>query len=88
MFKSILIPTDGSELSDKAISQGIALAKSVGAKVIGFCAIAPYHYVALEPEILTDTVQAYEDDAKKRAAQYQPKLDSGSGCRCTLRMLP
>ena len=33
MFKNILIPTDGSPLSQKAVVQGVALAKSVGAKV-------------------------------------------------------
>ena len=33
MYRHILIPTDGSELSGKAISHGVALAKAVGAKV-------------------------------------------------------
>ena len=32
MYKHILIPTDGSELSMKAVTHGLALAKSVGAK--------------------------------------------------------
>ena len=41
MFKNILIPTDGSPLSQKAALQGIALAKSVGAKVTGFFAAPP-----------------------------------------------
>jgi nucleotide-binding universal stress UspA family protein len=35
MYKHILVPTDGSELSRKAISQAIALAKLAGAKVTG-----------------------------------------------------
>ncbi|MFN3744698.1 MAG: universal stress protein [Hyphomicrobiaceae bacterium] len=33
MYDRILIPTDGSELADKAVDQGLALAKAVGAKV-------------------------------------------------------
>ena len=33
MYKHILIPIDGSELSQNAILKGIALAKSMGAKV-------------------------------------------------------
>ena len=33
MYDRILIPTDGSELADKAVDQGLALAKTVGAKV-------------------------------------------------------
>jgi len=41
MFENILIPTDGSPLSQKAVTQGIALAKSMGAKVTGFFAAPP-----------------------------------------------
>jgi nucleotide-binding universal stress UspA family protein len=41
MFKNILIPTDGSSLSQKAAVQGVALAKSLGAKVTGFFAAPP-----------------------------------------------
>ena len=36
MFKNILIPTDGSTLSRKAIKAGVALARAVGARVTGF----------------------------------------------------
>lgn len=35
MYKTILIPTDGSEISMKAVRAGSELAKSTGAKVIG-----------------------------------------------------
>lgn len=41
MFKNILIPTDGSELSQKAVAAGVALAKAVGARVTGFFAAPP-----------------------------------------------
>jgi len=41
MYKHILIPTDGSPLSQKAALHGIALAKSVGAKVTAFFAAPP-----------------------------------------------
>ena len=39
MFKHILIPTDGSPVSNKAAKAGIALARALGAKVTGYCAI-------------------------------------------------
>ncbi|MDR0934199.1 MAG: universal stress protein [Burkholderiaceae bacterium] len=35
MFKKILIPTDGSVLSNQAAAAGIALAKQLGAEVVG-----------------------------------------------------
>ena len=41
MFKHILLPTDGSELSAAAIQQGIRFAKSIGAKVTGSLRDAP-----------------------------------------------
>lgn len=39
MFKNILLPTDGSELSRRAIAKGIQLAKEVGAKVTGLSVV-------------------------------------------------
>jgi nucleotide-binding universal stress UspA family protein len=45
MFKHILIPTDGSELSEKTVKAGVDFAKSIGAKVTGFCAIENYPWI-------------------------------------------
>jgi len=41
MYKHILIPTDGSPQSRKAIAGGVALAKAIGAKVTGIFAAPP-----------------------------------------------
>ena len=41
MYKHILIPTDGSKLSESAVMVGVKLAKAVGAKVTGFYAPPP-----------------------------------------------
>ena len=38
MFKHILIPTDGSALSNEAAAAGVQLAKALGARVTGFFA--------------------------------------------------
>jgi nucleotide-binding universal stress UspA family protein len=42
MFKHILVPTDGSKLSAKAIRIAVRLARDTGAKVTGAYVIAPY----------------------------------------------
>jgi len=42
MFKHILVSTDGSKLSGKAIRTAIKLAEATGAKVTGTYVIAPY----------------------------------------------
>ena len=41
MYKHILIPTDGSKLSEGAAVAGVKLAKELGAKVTGFYASPP-----------------------------------------------
>ena len=42
MFKNILIPTDGSKLSAKAIKSGLAFAKSIEAQVTGCYVVEPF----------------------------------------------
>lgn len=42
MFKHILVPTDGSELSKNTIIKAIAFAKEIDAKVTFFCATLPF----------------------------------------------
>jgi nucleotide-binding universal stress UspA family protein len=42
MFKHILVPTDGTDMSRNASRVAIGLAKSLGAKVTAFHAIPPY----------------------------------------------
>ena len=41
MFKNIMIPTDGSKLSQRAAVHGVKLAKSLGAKVTALFAAPP-----------------------------------------------
>ena len=43
MYKHILLPYDGSPLSDKALAEGIALAKGTGAKLTLLYVFTPHH---------------------------------------------
>jgi len=54
MYKHILIPTDGSDLSQKAVFHGVNLAKSVGAKVTSITVVSPPLLFNLEPEKFTE----------------------------------
>jgi nucleotide-binding universal stress UspA family protein len=45
MYSHLLLTTDGSELSVRAFTAGIALAKTLGARVTGLC-VVPEHQVA------------------------------------------
>jgi nucleotide-binding universal stress UspA family protein len=41
MYRHILIPTDGSELAERGVAHGLALAKSLGAKVSVIYVVEP-----------------------------------------------
>jgi len=38
MYKNLLVPVDGSQLSERAMRESIALAKQLGAAIVGFVA--------------------------------------------------
>ena len=42
MYRHILIPTDGSELAERGVTHGLALAKSLGAKVSVIFVLEPF----------------------------------------------
>ena len=42
MYRHILIPTDGSKLADQGVAHGLALAKSLGAKVSVIFVVEPF----------------------------------------------
>jgi nucleotide-binding universal stress UspA family protein len=60
MFKRILVPTDGSELSQKAITAAISLAQMLKASVVGMTTVEPYSYSNLS-EYRPETLENYEE---------------------------
>jgi nucleotide-binding universal stress UspA family protein len=70
MYRHILIPTDGSQLSQKAVAHGAALAKSINAKVTVLTVSTPFHTFAVEPAMVTDTTEQYAKHIANRAAKY------------------
>jgi len=85
MNRHILIPTDGSELSQNAIDYGMALAKSVNAKVTVLTVSTPFHTFAVEPGMITDTSEQYGNRMATLAAKYlnvakEAALAAGVNC--------
>jgi nucleotide-binding universal stress UspA family protein len=70
MYRHILIPTDGSHLSELAIQPGIKLAKSIDAKVTAITVFAPFRTIAIEPMMITDTVEQYQRDCDALGEKY------------------
>src|SRR5664280_3696548 len=85
MHRHILIPTDGSELSKNAIDYGVALAKSVNAKITVLTVSTPFHTFAVEPGMITDTPEHYAKRMATLAAKYlnvakEAALAAGVSC--------
>ena len=71
MYKRILLPTDGSPISRKAVKQGIAFAKAIGAGVVGF--YSPHDYRAvLQTQYVSPflTTEDFEELAKESADKH------------------
>ncbi len=69
MFKHILLPTDGTAQSDKALTKGLELAKMLGAKVTAvhvepeFPIVYYSDWAPLDPSL----EQQFKEESKKRA---------------------
>ena len=66
MFKRILIPTDGSDITAKAVDAAVRLAKSVGAQVYTISVKEPFPYSAISEMQPTPPQEFY--DAQERIA--------------------
>jgi nucleotide-binding universal stress UspA family protein len=84
MFKRILVPTDGSDITGKAIAASIELAKSVGAQLYTISVKEPFPYSAIS-EMQPTPPQEFFDAQERIAArrvQAVVELSSASGIAC------
>ncbi|MEO8156650.1 MAG: universal stress protein [Betaproteobacteria bacterium] len=88
MFKNILIPTDGSALSKKAIKAGVDLARATGARVTGFYSPERYEILAYGEYFPPDLISRseWDDRSKKTAARFLSVIEkeaANAGVRYT-----
>jgi nucleotide-binding universal stress UspA family protein len=74
MINKILLPTDGSELSQKAIQGAVELAAKLGAAIVGITVVEPYSYSSLS-EYRPETFDDYEARTEKVAMQRLAGLE-------------
>jgi nucleotide-binding universal stress UspA family protein len=67
MYRHILIPTDGSELAEHAVTNGLALAKSLGAKVSVIVVEQPFDWLSVSET----TVRQISEESAKHAEQIK-----------------
>jgi nucleotide-binding universal stress UspA family protein len=85
MFKHILIPTDGSDLSRKAILYGVQLAKSSGAKVTALTVTDPYRAATMDAVLIPVGEEEYEEQSRllaERAMEQVKMAAEAAGVTC------
>jgi len=85
MHRHILIPTDGSDLSRNAIDYGMALAKSVNAKVTVLTVSASFQTFMVETGMISDTPEDYRKRTATLVGKYlnaakEAALAAGVSC--------
>lgn len=78
MFKHLLVPVDGSDLSLRAMNTSIELAKQLGARITGFVAEPdlPMSTISTNPSVFTDQVRAHEAKSEAHAASVLGKFET------------
>jgi nucleotide-binding universal stress UspA family protein len=87
MYQRILIPTDGSEASLRAIQAGIALARTLHAEVVALSVAPEFHVLSLAPSQVEQPAAAF---ASEQHALAMHKLhdvshaahEAGVPCTC------
>ena len=81
MYSRILVATDGSELADKGVEAGLALARALAARVVLVTASEPWQDIypgdpngmALSSELRDDYRKSKQADCERILAQAQKK---------------
>jgi nucleotide-binding universal stress UspA family protein len=90
MYRHILIPTDGSEPAEHGVAHGLALAKSLGAKVSIIFVVEPFSEMTglLRDAVARDGVARYAELRKEQARSVLDRAataakEVGISCRTT-----
>jgi nucleotide-binding universal stress UspA family protein len=67
MFKRILLPTDGSDQSQRAVIAGISFAKDLGAEVVGLTVIPQFHTFTYKTDMLEATKEEFAVENQQKA---------------------
>lgn len=86
MYKRILLPSDGSSASQRAIRSGIDFAKSIGAEVVAMTATPEFHSFTADSEMLEQTPEQYAEASRasgQRLLNEVLALARDAGVPCT-----
>jgi len=88
MYQHIMLPFDGSELSWKAVHEGIVLAKALGAKLTLITVISPYHITVsttVTSRIVHELEKQHEVESRTEALKLHADVEArarSEGLQC------
>jgi nucleotide-binding universal stress UspA family protein len=84
MYKRILVPTDGSDITAKAVDTAIGLAKSLGAHLLTISVKEPFPYSAISEMQPTPPQEFYDAQERIAAARVKAVVDAAqaAGLHC------
>ena len=69
MYHHLLLPTDGSPLSNDAVRRGVQFAHQLGARVTGFYAMPEFEVVSYTMAMVDNSKETFGRQARERAAK-------------------
>ncbi len=76
MYEHLLVPVDGSALSDKAMESALGLAKMLGASVTAFTVEPPLPLLVVEQGAVAYDAQSYQAHDKRCEAHAREVLEA------------
>lgn len=70
MYNHILLPTDGSEVSNRAVDAGLELAKVLKARVYALHVILPFQSLSYITQIIPESESSYTEESVRWAERY------------------
>jgi nucleotide-binding universal stress UspA family protein len=70
MFKHVLLPTDGSKLSETAVQSGVQFAKSLNARVTGCSVLPKLHFFNYDSDMPTAIKEQAIQECKLQAENH------------------
>ena len=78
MYQRILVPTDGSDITAKAVSTAVALAKLSGASLVTLCVKEPFPYSAISEMQPVPPQEFYDAQERIAASRVQAVLTAAA----------
>ncbi len=84
MFKRILVPTDGSEITAKAVQTAVDLARLTGGEMFALSVKEPFPYSAISEMQPVPPQEFYDAQERIAAARVKDAIDAASaaGIKC------